>query len=161
MALAGLPDDAGSRSIAGHTLGGARDRRGRIPRSSAVRPGAVDLRQGGAIPALTRNRPAGDVECPALANETADYLQAEYFLRLLTQNRRHIDHKIAEYQKAIATTQAAGDTEGAATLRRMEHEEGQDRQTLDGLIQNLRRRFPVRVPGEVPQVPLGARLAVR
>jgi trans-aconitate methyltransferase len=111
--------------------------------------------------ALTLNRPADDVECPASANETADYLQAEYFLRLLAQNRRHIDHRIAEYQKAIATAQAAGDTDGAATLRRMAHGEEQDRQTLDGLIQNLRRRFPVRAPGEVPQVPRGARLAVR
>ncbi len=112
------------------------------------------------MPALTLNRPAGDVEA-ASANETADYLQAEYFLRLLAQNRRHIDHRIAEYQKAIATAQAAGDTEGAATLRRMEHGEELDRQTLDGLIQNLRRRFPVGAPGEVPQVPRGARLAVR
>jgi hypothetical protein len=114
------------------------------------------------MPALTLNRPAGDVECPASANETADYLQAEYFLRLLSQSRRHIDHRIGEYHKAIAAAQAAGDTEGAATLRRMEHTEEQDRQTLEGLIQNLRRRFPVRAPGEAPQVPRGAaRLAVR
>jgi trans-aconitate methyltransferase len=114
------------------------------------------------MPALTLNRAAGDVECPASANETADYLQAEYFLRLLSQSRRHIDHRIGEYHKAIAAAQAAGDTEGAATLRRMEHTEEQDRQTLEGLIQNLRRRFPVRAPGEVPQVPRGAaRLAVR
>jgi trans-aconitate methyltransferase len=149
MAFAGLPDDAGSRSMAGHTFSGARDRRGRRPR------------QGGPIPSLTLNRPAGDVESPGSAHEAADYLQAEYFLRLLAQNRRHIDHRIAEYQKAIAAAQAAGDTEGAATLRRMEHAEEQDRQTLEDLIQNLRRRFPVRAPGEVPQVPRGARLVVR
>jgi hypothetical protein len=111
--------------------------------------------------ALTLNRPADDVECPASANETADYLQAEYFLRLLAQSRRHIDHRIAEYHKAIATAEAAGDTEGVATLRRMERTEEQDRQTLEGLSQNLRRRFPVRTPGEVPHVPRGARLAVR
>jgi hypothetical protein len=113
------------------------------------------------MPALTLNRPAGDVECPASANETADYLQAEYFLRLLAQSRRHIDHRIAEYHKAIATAEAAGDTEGAATLRRMERTEEQDRQTLEGLSQNLCRLFPVRTPGEVPHVPRGARLAVR
>ena len=113
------------------------------------------------MPALTLNRPAGDVECPASANETADYLQAEYFLRLLAQSRRHIDHRIAEYHKAIATAEAAGDTEGAATLRRMERTEEQDRQTLEGLSQNLRRRFPVRTPGEVSHVYRGARLAVR
>jgi hypothetical protein len=111
--------------------------------------------------ALTLNRPAGDVESPASANETADYLQAEYFLRLLAQSRRHIDHRIAEYHKAIAAAQAAGDTEGAATLRRMEHIEEQDRQTLEDLIQNLRRRFSVRSAGELPQLPRGARLVVR
>jgi ferritin-like metal-binding protein YciE len=113
------------------------------------------------MPALTLNRPAGDIESPAAANETADYLQAEYFLRLLAQSRRHIEHRIAEYHKAIAAAQAAGDTEGAATLRRMEHTEEQDRQTLEGLIQNLCRRFPVRAPGDVPQVPRGARLVAR
>jgi hypothetical protein len=111
--------------------------------------------------ALTLNRPAGDVESPASANEAADYLQAEYFLRLLNQSRRHIDHRMAEYHKAIAAAEAAGDKEGAATLRRMEHVEEQDRQTLEGLIHNLRRRFPLRVPGEVPQVPRGARVPVR
>jgi hypothetical protein len=148
MALAGLPDDGGSRAIAGHTQGGARDRRGRRP-------------HGGTVPSLALNRPAGGVESAAAANETADYLQAEYFLRLLAQSRRHIDHRIGEYQKAIATAQAAGGTEAAETLRRMERTEEQDRQTLDRLIQNLRRRFPVRAPGEVPQVPRGARLVVR
>jgi hypothetical protein len=113
------------------------------------------------MPAQGPNRPAGDVESVAAANETADYLQAEYFLRLLAQNRRHIDHRIAEYQKAIAAAQAAADREGAATLRRLEHGEEQDRQTLDGLVQNLRRRFPVRAPDEVPHVPRGSRVAVR
>jgi hypothetical protein len=112
------------------------------------------------MPSLTMNRPAGDVESPAAAHEAADRRQAEYFLRLLTQSRRHIDHRIAEYEKAIATAQAAGDTEGANTLRRMERVEEEDRQTLDHLVSNLRRRFPVRVPGEVPPVPRG-RLAVR
>jgi hypothetical protein len=150
MALAGLPDDAGSRSVAGHTSVGARDR-ARRPRSGTVRP----------TPAQGPKRRAADAESAASANETADCLQAEYFLRLLAQNRRHIDHRLAEYHKAIAAAQAAGDTEGVATLRRMERGEEQDRQTLDGLIQNLRRRFPVRTPGEVPHVPRATRLAVR
>jgi hypothetical protein len=46
-------------------------------------------------------------------------------------------------------------------LRRMVCAEEQDRQTLDRLIENLRRRFPVRAPGEVSQVPPGARLVAR
>jgi hypothetical protein len=113
------------------------------------------------MPALTLNRPAGDIESPASANETADYLQAEYFLRMLAQSRRHIEHRIADYHKAIAAAQAAGDTEGAATFRRMEHAEEQDRQTLEGLVQNLRRRFPVRAQGDAPQVPQGPRRVAR
>ena len=110
---------------------------------------------------VTVNRPADDRECAAAVQETADHLQAEYFLRVLAQSRRHIDHRMGEYQKAIATAEAAGDTEGANTLRRMERAEEQDRHTLDHLIQNLRRRFPLRAPGQVPQVPRGARLALR
>ena len=113
------------------------------------------------MPSLTKDRPAGDVESAAAANETADQRQAEYFLRLLAQSRHHVDHRIGTYQKAIAAAEAAGDTEGAGGLRRMACAEEQDRQTLDRLIENLRRRFPVRAPGEVPQAPRGARLVAR
>jgi hypothetical protein len=94
------------------------------------------------------NRPAGDAESSATAHETADQLQAEYFLRLLAQNRHHVDHRIGKCQKAIAAAEAAGDTEGANGLRRMASAEEQDRQTLDRLIENLRRRYPARAPGE-------------
>ena len=100
------------------------------------------------MPSLTINRPAGDVESPATAHETADQLQAEYFLRLLAQNRHHVDHRIGKCQKAIAAAEAAGDTESVSGLRRMACAEEQDRQTLDRLIENLRMRFPVRAPGE-------------
>ena len=113
------------------------------------------------MPSVTMDRPAGDVESAAAANETADQRQAEYFLRMLAQSRHHVDHRIGTYQKAIAAAEAAGDTEGAGGLRRTAWAEEQDRQTLDGLIENLRRRFPVRAPGEVPQAPDGARLAAR
>jgi hypothetical protein len=161
MDSAGLSDERAERSIAGHGLSGARERRGRNPRSSTVHTGPVNVRQGGAMPSLTVNRPAGDVEGPAAAAETADYLQAEYFMRLLAQSRRHSDHRIGEYQKAIAAADAAGDTEGASCLRRQARIEEQDRHTIDGLIENLHRRFPIRVPGGVSQVPRKARLAVR
>jgi hypothetical protein len=113
------------------------------------------------MPSLTVNRAARDVESPVAAAETADYLQAEYFLRLLAQSRRHSDHRIGEYQKAIAVAEAAGDKEGAGCLRRQARIEEQDRQTIDGLIENLHRRFPIRVPGGVPQVPRKARPVVR
>jgi trans-aconitate methyltransferase len=113
------------------------------------------------MPSLTMNRPAGEVESPTAAHETADHLQAEYFLRVLAQSRHHVDHRIGKYEKAIAAAEAAFDTEGASGLRRMVCAEEQDRQTLDRLIENLRRRFPVRAPGEVSQVPPGARLVAR
>jgi hypothetical protein len=139
MASAELPDERGARSVAGHRLGGGgRDQRGRGPHSSTVRPGPVDV----------RHRPAGDVDSPAAAHETADQLQAEYFLRLLAQNRHHVDHRIGKYQKAIAAAEAAGDTEGANGLRRMACTEEEDRQTLDRLIENLRTRYPAPAPGE-------------
>ena len=134
MASAELPDERGTRSVAGHRLGGGRDQRGRRPRSSTVRPGPVDVRQG--------------EESAFAAHETADQLQAEYFLRLLVQSRHHVDHRIGKYQKAIAAAEAAGDTESVSGLRRMACAEEQDRQTLDRLIENLRMRFPVRAPGE-------------
>jgi trans-aconitate methyltransferase len=112
------------------------------------------------MPSLMMSRPDGDVECSAAA-ERADQLQADYFCRLLAQRRRHIDHRIGEYQKAIASAEAAGDAEGASVLRRMARIEEQDRQTLDGLIENLHRRFPVRAPGGVPRGPRRARTAVQ
>jgi hypothetical protein len=112
------------------------------------------------MPSLIINRTDADVECSAAA-ERADHLQADYFRRLLAQRRRHIDHLIGEYQKAIATAEAAGDAEGASGLRRMARIEEQDRQTLDGLIENLHRRFPVRAPGGVPRGPRRVRTAVQ
>ena len=113
------------------------------------------------MPSLTMNRPAADVECAAAATETADHRQADYFLRLLTQSRRLSDHRIGEYHKAIARAEADGDAEGASVFRRMARIEEQDRRTLDGLIENLHRRFALRAPGEAPPVPRRARLVVR
>ncbi|OBK44241.1 hypothetical protein [Mycobacterium sp. 1081908.1] len=133
MDVAGLSDERGTRSVAGHGSNSVRDRRGRRPRSTVVRPGPVNVR-----------KPAARAESPAAAAATADRRQAEYFRRVLTQNRRHIDHRLAEYQKAIATAETVGDTEGAAGIRRMARAEEQERRTLDGLIQKLQRRFPPR-----------------
>ena len=105
------------------------------------------------MPSLTVSRAADGVESAATASGTADHRQAEYFLRLLAQSRRHIDHRICEYQKAIALAEAGGDSEGASGLRRMARIEEQDRQTLDRLIDKLHRRFSLRAPGEVPPIP--------
>jgi hypothetical protein len=112
------------------------------------------------MPSLTVNRLAGDVEFPASPAETADQLQADYFRRLLAQSRLHIEHRLGEYHKAIATAEAVGDAEGACNFRRMARIEEQDRHILDGLIENLHRRFPGQKPGGVPQGPRRARPAV-
>lgn len=133
MDVAGLSDERGTRSVAGHSSNSIRDRRGRRPRSSVVRPSPVNVRQ-----------PAVRAESPVAAAATADRRQAEYFRRVLVQNRRHIEHRLAEYQKAIATAEATGDAEGASSVRRMARLEEQERQTLDGLIEKLQRRFPPR-----------------
>ena len=113
------------------------------------------------MPSLTMNPPAGDVDSSAAASETADHRQAEYFLRLLTQSRRLSDHRVDRYHKAIATFEADGDVEGAASFRRMAHIEEQDRQSLDSLIENLRLRFPLGAPSEVSPIPRRARIVVR
>ena len=96
------------------------------------------------MPSVTMNRPARDVTPSAAAVETADHRQADYFRRLLAQSRRHIEHRLGEYHKAIVTAEAAGDAEGAGSLRRMARVEEQERKTLEGLMENLQRRFPHR-----------------
>jgi hypothetical protein len=117
--------------------------------------------QGGSAPTLTVDRPAGEVDRCAAASETADQLQADYFLRLLAQNRRLIDHRIDGHQKAIAVSEANSDPEGACAFRRMARIEEHEREILDGLIENLRRRFPVRTQGEVAPIPRRTPAAVR
>jgi hypothetical protein len=158
MDVAGLSHERGGRPVVGQKPSGARDRRGRRTHGGAARPGPAFVRQN--EPELHSNRPAGDVDRGATAPDTADQRQAEYFLRLLCQNRRLIDHRIDGYHRAIAIAEANGDTEGACGLRRTARIEEQDRKTLDGLIENLQRRFPLRAGSEVSS-PRKARLVVR
>ncbi len=79
----------------------------------------------------------------------ADRRQADYFLRLLIQSRRLIDHRIEEYRKATTVAEAKGDTDGARTFKRMTFTEQQDRQVVDGMIDSLSRRFPRQAPKDV------------
>jgi hypothetical protein len=96
------------------------------------------------MPSMTVNRQPRDVTLSAAAVETADHRQADYFRRILVQGRRQIEHRLGEYPKAIAAAEAAGDAEGAATIRRMARSEERERQALDAMIENLQRRFPHR-----------------
>lgn len=101
---------------------------------------------------------SGDADFSLAAAATADRRQADYFLRLLAQSRRLSDHRIDQYQQAIAISESNGDVEGAANFRRMVCSEEQDRRTLDGMIEKLRGRFAPAAKNEVPSVPRTARV---
>jgi hypothetical protein len=128
----------------------ARERNVRTPHPSTSRSRSVHARQGKSVSSLIAAAPA-----------TADHQQAEYFVRLLAQSRQRIDQRINNYQRAIAASEASGDTENIRGLRRMARVEEQDRETVGGLIESLQRRFPVRAPGDVPQIPRRARPVVQ
>jgi hypothetical protein len=155
MDSAGLSDEGDSRSV---TERAAREWRGRRPHPGTVRPGPVHAHQTGVMPA---NRPTSDVDRATAVAAAADLRQADYFLRLLSQNRRLVEHRIEGYHKAIFSAEASGNTEGASGLRRLARVEEQERDTLTGLIEKLRRRFPTRNAGEVPAMPRRSQLVVR
>ena len=144
--------------MAPHGSSGARDRRGRTPHVAAVRPVPGHVHQAGS---LTANRPAAAVDRVTSAADNADQRQADYFLRLLTQNRRLIDQRIDGYHKAIAVAEAKGDAESACVFRRTARIEEQERKALDRLIENLQRRFVVQPTAEDQPLPRGSRLVIR
>lgn len=124
-------------------------------RGAAVRPGPGRVRQAGS--AVTAGRTVGAVNRATVVADTADQRQADYFLRLLTQNRRLIGQRIEGYHKAIAVAEARGDAESAGVFRRTARAEEQERKTLDSLIENLQRRFVVQPTADLR----GPRLVVR
>jgi hypothetical protein len=160
MDFAGLSDERATRSVATLTSS-ARDRRAPRSRRSMVRSEPVNGSQGNSTPSLMVNLPVGDAGSSDAAPAMADHRQADYFLRLLAQSRRLSEHRIDQYHKAIAAFEANGDAEGAASFRRMVCSEEQDRQTLEGLIENLRLRFASSAPSEVPSLPRKARVTAR
>jgi hypothetical protein len=162
MDFAGLSDEPDARPVAPHRSSGPRDRRGRTPRGTTGRSVPGHVRQAGATStALITKQPADAVDRATVVADTADQRQADYFLRLLTQNRRLIDQRIDGYHKAIAVAEANGDAEGAVVFRRTARMEEQERNALDDLIENLHRRFLVPLEAEAPPIPRGQRLVVR
>lgn len=161
MDVAGLSHERGARSGAARRSTSARDRRALRPHTSMVRPEPAHVSQGSSPSALPLDRRAGDVDPAATVADTADHLQADYFMRLLIQSRRLVDHRIDEYQKAIATAETNGDVDAADSFRRMTRIEEQDRQILDHMIEKLRRRFPRRAQGEAPTISPRTRFVVR
>ena len=148
MDFAGLSEERGGPHIVvPHRSNVASDRRARAPHGPPVGSAAV-------------NGPASGFSQPAAAPEIADHRQADYFLGLLTQRRRICDDRIDKCQQAIAIAEGNGDVEGAARFRPLLRIEQQDRQVVDGLIENLHRRFPLRPPGEVRSYHRKAPLAV-
>ena len=155
MDVAGLSPERGARSGAARRIS-PRDRRARRPRASVVRSEPAHLSQA---PSPTADWPAGGVD-PA-APDAADQRQADYFVRLLSENRMLIEQRIDDYQKAIAAAQAGGDVDAVCNLRRMARIEEQDRDNLDGMLEKLRRRFARRTPDEPPALSPRPRSAVR
>lgn len=151
MDFAGLSDERDARSVTAHISSGARDRRGRQPRGAAVRPGSAHVHQSGS--AVTASRPAGALDRATVVSDTADQRQADYFLRLLTQNRRLIDQRIDSYYNAIAVAEARGDAESACVFRRAARAEEQESTALDGLIENLQRRFVAQPTSDAAPAP--------
>lgn len=141
MDVAGLSHERGSRSSATHRSANARDRRGRRAHTAAVR--ADSARHG---QETSRPAPAA-AALAAAAPDTADELQADYFVRLLAGRCGLIDQRIDEYQRKIRTAEAKGDSDAVANYRRLMRMAEQERRTLDTLIDKLRCRFVRRAPG--------------
>lgn len=147
MDVAGLSHEHGARPAAVRRSTNSRDRRTHRPHPSVVHP----------EPAA--GRPAVNAG-PALP-DAADHRQADYFMRVLSQSRRLIDQRIDEYHRAIAAAHTNGDVETANSLRRIARVEEQDRQTLDGMLEKLHRRFPRRSPGALSADAPRTRSAIR
>jgi len=147
MDFAGLSDQHGAQHTIGrHKSNIASDRRARGPHT---------------VRSASTNTPAVGVDRFAAAAEQADYLQAAYFLSVLTQSRQINDHRIDKYQRGIAASVADGDMERAASFRRLLRIEERDRQALERMIDNLNRRFPSGAPDEVGSPARKAPLTVR
>ncbi|OBI09476.1 hypothetical protein A5679_08235 [Mycobacterium scrofulaceum] len=154
MDVAGLSPERSARSGGARRIS-SRDHRVRGPHAGVARPESK-----GSVPsARGTERPAGDAG-PA-APDAADQRQADYFVRVLSQNRRLIEQRLDDYQKAIVTAQAGGDVDAVCNLRRMARIEEQDRDDLDGMLQRLRSRFPRRAPAQPPALSPRPRPAVR
>ncbi|GAB1815191.1 hypothetical protein [Mycobacterium sp. MUNTM1] len=137
MDVAGLSPERGARSGATRRSASTRDRRGR--RSHTGAPSTETVRRS-----QEPTRPAPVVD--ALAPDSADHQQADYFVRLLAGRRGFIDQRIEEYQRKIGTAEAKGDFDAVADLRRLVRIAEQDRRTLDALLDKLRRRFVRQAP---------------
>jgi hypothetical protein len=149
MVLGSSPADDGARYP--HTATYADRRNGRLG----------DSRRSGLARAVAEHRSgSAHVRQPKpMPSMKADHCQAVYFLGLLVQSRQEVDQRIKKCRGMIAT-EARRDLAQIGRLRRQMNVDEQERLVLDGLIEDLRRRFP-RHPSEVPSMPRRARSVVR
>ena len=140
-----------AQDVAEHLPNDVRDRSVGIHHRGMRLSGPVDARQRKSTSSTTMKQPGANDDHAAAAPATADRRQADYFLRLLTQGCRRIDHQIDKYRRAITSSEARGDVDYAQGVWGMIRIEEQDRQILEGLIDRLRRRFVLRATGEVPR----------
>jgi hypothetical protein len=75
------------------------------------------------------------------AAPSGDRRQADYFVRLLALHQQRIDRRIRKCQDAIVLAEVAGDIENVFGFRQLLAVEQQERQAIEGMIANLRRRF--------------------
>lgn len=132
MDVAGLSHEHGAGSSATHRSANTRDRRGRRSGTAVVR-----AEPSRATAVLT-----------AAAPDTADQLQADYFVRLLTGRRGLIDQRIGEYQRKIATAEKKRDVDAMSHFRHLVRTAEQDRQTVEVLLEKLCRRFARWAPAD-------------
>jgi hypothetical protein len=158
MDVAGLSHERGARSSATRRSAGTRDRRGRRSHTGAARAELTGQVRKPAPPAAERPADAITTDLP----DTADELQADYFVRLLGGRRGVIDQRIDECRRKIATAEAKGDLDAVVNFRQLVLIAEDDRRTLDALIDKLRRRFVRRTSGAgSPQARRGSRVRPR
>jgi hypothetical protein len=122
-------------------------------RGSAAHSGSTHLGHAKSFSSTTLNPPARVA--------TPDHRQADYFLHMLTDTYRLIEHRIDKYRLEIALCGATGDVDRARAYRRMMRSDERERLAVKKLVDNLRRRFYVDAGDEVPLISRRARLGVR
>jgi hypothetical protein len=75
--------------------------------------------------------------------DTADQSQAVYYHRMLSEFCLEIDQRVASYHAMLARYERTGNRDDIRRVWRMIRAEERQRQTLDRMIDKLRRRFPV------------------
>jgi hypothetical protein len=77
----------------------------------------------------------------------ANQRDAEYLLHLLNQILRRIDNRIERYLRLGTIFDAGDKVDYTRTFQRLRLLEEQDREILEGLIDDVMRRFPPRATG--------------